>query len=649
MKKNQFRLFLIVLFTALAVWSLIPTIQDSLHTKKLGELTSEDALTYVRENRADIEAAKEKRVKLGLDLQGGMHIVLEVDVLGLIEERARNRDEKFEQIIKNVREQAKSSKSLITELLEETFKKENIRMSRYFYDIRDTDGDIVEKLEAEATEAVNRAREIIRNRVDQYGVAEPVIQTQGGRRIIVELPGVSDKQRVRKLLKGTAKLEFRLVRDREVALAVLKDVNRYLAALEKENDADSLANSAEASSPVQEKDAAKADALDEDPLQAALADSDSSIDAEDLFAGSEADTTKSKEELRKENPLFAILGVLPNGMIYTTEYERKALAKLLDRPDVQKRIPGDLEFLIGAKPFATSEDGTKLFHVYSLKKQAELTGGVITEAKATFSAEGMRPEVTMKMDGEGTRIWARVTGANIGKQIAIVLDHAVYSAPVVQSKIPNGSSVINGIDNIAEAQDLEIVLKAGALPAPVRIIEERTVGPSLGADSIRAGIQAILWGFAAVAIFMIIYYRSSGFIADFALIFNVIFVIAVLAGFSAALTLPGIAGLVLTIGMAVDANVLIFERVREELSHGKRVRIAVELGYEKAFSAILDSHITTLGGAFLLYTFGIGPIQGFAVTLMIGTGASLFTAIAITRVIIDWMIEQDKVQDTTFG
>ncbi|ACF12723.1 protein-export membrane protein SecD [Chloroherpeton thalassium ATCC 35110] len=647
MKKNQFRLFLIVLFTALAVWSIIPTIQDYLHTKKLGELSSEEALKYVRENRADIEAAKEKRLKLGLDLQGGMHIVLEVDVLGLIEERARNRDEKFEQIIQSVREQSKTSKSLITELLADAFKKENIRMSRYFYDIRDSDADIVEKLETEATEAVNRAREIIRNRVDQYGVAEPVIQTQGGRRIIVELPGVSDKQRVRKLLKGTAKLEFRLVRDKQVAFSVLEDINKYLASLEKATQSDSLAKIAEPIST--EKLVAKTDSSDKDLMQAAMAASDSAVKAEDLFGGAQADSSKSKEQLRKENPLFSILGVLPNGMTYTTEYERKALEELLARADVQKRIPSDLDFLIGAKSFATAEDGTKLYYVYPLKKQAELTGGVITEAKATFSSEGMRPEVTMKMDGEGTRVWARVTGANIGKQIAIVLDKTVYSAPVVQSKIPNGSSVINGIDNIAEAQDLEIVLKAGALPAPVKIIEERTVGPSLGADSIRAGIQAIIWGFAVVAIFMVIYYRGAGFIADFALIFNVIFVIAVLAGFSAALTLPGIAGLVLTIGMAVDANVLIFERVREEISNGKRVRLAVEIGYEKAFSAILDSHITTLGGAFLLYSFGIGPIQGFAVTLMIGTIASLFTAVVITKVIIDWMIEQDKVQDTTFG
>ncbi len=642
MKNNKFRVVLIILLTALAVFSLVPTFQDYQYTKTIQEFTSsEDSLKYIQDNRQDIEKAKDKRLKLGLDLQGGMHIVLEVDVLGLIEESAKNRDEKFDALVEIIRQRAKTDKTPIPELLKEVFQEEEIRLSRYYYDIRDSDEEIVDKLRDEAKEAVDRAREIIRNRVDQYGVAEPVIQTQGGRRIIIELPGVSDKQRVRKLLKGTAKLEFKLVRDREVAFQVLQDINKYLALKEKEK-----LDSIEAGSDLEATSAPQVSQADTSavPDLTAMADTNSL----DLFS-EQADTVKSDEALRRENPLFAILGVLQNGVTYTTEFERTNLQNILSREDVRRRIPGDLDFLISAKAFSTAEDGTELYYVYPLKKQPELTGGVITEAKATFNPNDMTPEVTMKMDGEGTRKWARITGANIGKQIAIVLDNTVYSAPVVQSKIPNGSSVINGIDDLEEAQDLEIVLKAGALPAPVRIIEERTVGPSLGADSIRAGIQAILWGFSIVAIFMIFYYRSAGFIADFALVFNVVFVIAVLAGFSAALTLPGIAGLVLTIGMAVDANVLIFERVREEFLLGKRLRLCIETGYDKAFSAILDSHITTLGAAFLLYTFGIGPIQGFAVTLMIGTIASLFTAVVITKVIIDWMIENEKISDKSFG
>ncbi len=644
MKNNKLKVFLILLLTGLSVWSLVPTFQDYQFTKTIKTFTtSEDSLKYIQENRQDIEAAKDKRLKLGLDLQGGMHIVLEVDVLGLIQESAKNRDEKFDAIIERVGKESETNKTAIPQLLKSIFQEEKIRMSRYFYDIRDSDDEIADKLSDEAKEAVDRAREIIRNRVDQYGVAEPVIQTQGGRRIIIELPGVSDKQRVRKLLKGTAKLEFRLVRDREVAFQVLEDLNKYMALLEKEKTSDGALLEDGVELPTQTAQATEADT-------SGIPDISALTDTNDLDIFSEkADTVKTDEELRRENPLFSILGVLQNGVTYTTEYERTNLQSIFAREDIRKRIPDDLEFLIGAKSFATADDGTKLYYVYPVKKQPELTGGVITEAKATFNPNDMTPEVTMTMNGEGTRKWARITGANIGKQIAIVLDKTIYSAPVVQSKIPNGSSVINGIDDIEEAQDLEIVLKAGALPAPVRIIEERTVGPSLGADSIRAGLQAILWGFSMVAVFMIFYYRSAGFIADFALIFNIIFVIAVLAGFSAALTLPGIAGLVLTIGMAVDANVLIFERVREELSVGKRLKLSIETGYDKAFSAIVDSHITTLGAAFLLYTFGIGPIQGFAVTLMIGTAASLFTAVVITKVIIDWRIENDKISDTSFG
>ncbi|MBC8525221.1 MAG: protein translocase subunit SecD, partial [Chlorobium phaeobacteroides] len=259
------------------------------------------------------------------------------------------------------------------------------------------------------------------------------------------------------------------------------------------------------------------------------------------------------------------------------------------------------------------------------------------------------PEVTMKMNSDGTAKWARITGANIGRRIAIVLDGAVYSAPVVESKIPGGSSVINGIDGIEEAQDLEIVLKAGALPAPVRIIEERTVGPTLGADYIRSGLLSAAWGLFLVAVFMVFYYRKAGFSTDIALVLNILFVLSVLAGFSAALSLPGIAGIVLTIGMAVDANVLIFERIREEIAQGKNMRLAVDTGYSKAFSAIVDSQITTLGAGFLLYIYGIGPIQGFALTLMIGIAASLFTALVVTKVIFDLLIDRNLMTAKSFG
>lgn len=628
MQKNRFQLVLIVLLTLLSAWFLYPTFQDASHAAKLKSFSSpEDSLAYVRENRKSIEKAQEKRLKLGLDLQGGMHVVLEVDVLQLLESRARNRDAQFDSVMAIVRERAQKESKEIPKLLAEEFQKRQIRLSRYYYEIRDSDEEIVEKLSKEALDAVERAKEIIRNRVDQYGVAEPSIVTQGGRRIIVELPGVSDKERVRKLLKGTAKLEFKLVRDADLAFKVLQDVNDYLARYPTTPSGD-----------TSQVDSATA-------LARAQLDSIRAI----------PDSLRTKEQRRLVNPLFAVdeetidkIIIDPRAGFFVTDVGKSVVMSLLNRPDVKARIPSDLEFALDARP-ASENEGLKFYRLYALKKEPELTGSVITEANATFSVDQSLPEVNMKMNDEGTKIWARTTGANIGKQIAIVLDGAVYSAPVVQSKIPNGSSVINGIGSIEEAKDLEIVLKAGALPAPVQITEERTVGASLGADSIRAGLISITMGFVVVAIFMLVYYRTSGILADLALVFNILFVIAFLAGFSATLTLPGIAGLVLTIGMAVDANVLIFERVREEAARGKLLKLAIEIGYGKAFSAILDSHVTTFGAAALLYAFGIGPIRGFAVTLMIGIAASLFTAIVVTKVVLDWLIERNSVTEASFG
>ncbi|MFN3385825.1 MAG: protein translocase subunit SecD [Candidatus Thermochlorobacter sp.] len=624
MKNNGFRIGLTIVFILLSGWFLYPTVQDYFYSKKLREFSSpEDSLAFVKENRKSIDAAQEKRLKLGLDLQGGMHVVLEVDVLELLELKARNRDAVFDSVVAAVRKQAERENEKVPVLLAKEFKQRGIRLSRYFYDLRDSDDEIVEKLNREAEEAVNRAKEIIRNRVDQFGVAEPTILVKGGRRIIVELPGVSDKERVRKLLKGTAKLEFKLVRDPDIAIKTLTDINKYLARQNRLSDT-TLAN---------------------DSLALARADSLAAL----------PDSLKSQEQLKAENPLFAVAdtddGIIidpRSGALFVTETAKPKVLATLNRPDIRERFTGDLEFLPDARAFQNDAD-ENVYRLYALKREPELEGGVIVEARATFSIDGTRPEVNMRMNDEGTRKWARVTGANIDKQIAIVLDGVVFSAPVVKSKIPNGSSVINGLASAEEARDLEIVLKAGALPAPVRIVEERTVGASLGEDSIRAGLYSVLAGFLVVAIFMILYYRTAGFIADFALLFNVLFVIAFLAGFSATLTLPGIAGLVLTIGMAIDANVLIFERVREESAKGKLLKLAIEIGYDKAFSAILDSHVTTFGAAALLYAFGIGPIQGFAVTLMIGIAASLFTAVVITKISFDWMLERDKVSIVSFG
>ncbi|MEI7695480.1 MAG: protein translocase subunit SecD [Chlorobium sp.] len=615
MKNKRFNLLLIVVVTVVALWSLLPTWRDYSLSKQLeGYGSAQDSLKYAMSHREEIEDARKKSLKLGLDLKGGMHLVMEVDQVDLFEQKAWNKDAKFTSIMQSVRASSAQSEERVLDLLVAEFKKENIRLSRYFYDIRNSDQEIVGKLEIESGDALSRAKEIIRNRIDQYGVAEPVITTQGSRKIIIELPGVSDENRVRNLLKGTAKLEFRLLREPEVMVRTLDRINSHLV----------QSGVAAKGVPVQDSLSAKTSILPD------------------------ATSGKATGKSPSGNPLYDLVGLSQNGTAYTTERSRELVLSLLRRSDVQVLLPMDTELLLSAKP-DMGKSGEKLYSIYLVKKAPELTGGVITEAKATFGSQGVQPEVLMAMNNEGTSKWARITGANIGKRIAIVLDGVVYSAPVVQSKIPNGNSVINGIESLEEAKDLEIVLKAGALPAPVRITEERSVGPSLGADYIRAGIQSLGWAFLAVSAFMLVYYKKAGIAADIALVLNILIVLSVLAGFNASLSLPGIAGIVLTIGMAVDANVLIYERIREELAEGKGVLSAVTQGYDRAFSSILDSHVTTLSAAFLLYTYGIGPIQGFAVTLMIGTSASLFTAIVVTKEIFHLLLSKNLMSDKSFG
>jgi preprotein translocase subunit SecD len=354
----------------------------------------------------------------------------------------------------------------------------------------------------------------------------------------------------------------------------------------------------------------------------------------------ESDTTK-EAQFAREHPFF--MYVKPDqrgsGEGYVAEKDKDRVVRLLDRPEVQRLIPPDLEFLWSAK-VQTFKDEQKFYLLYPVKKTPELTGNVVTNAQASVDPEDNRSIVNMEMNSEGAREWARITGANIGKRVAIILDKGVFSAPVVQAKISGGRSRITGMDSPSEARLLEIVLKAGALPAPVSTIEQRSVGPSLGEDSVRAGMNSTIIAIIFTVLFMIVYYHNAGAVADFALIFNIIFILGVMAGFQATLTLPGIAGIVLTIGMAVDANVLINERIREELAGGKTLRAAIDAGYSKAFAAIFDSNITTFLTGLVLYQFGTGPVQGFALTLMIGIVASMFSAIVITHVIFNIMTEK---------
>ena len=620
MKEFRFRIFMILGVLALSAYLLYPTFADIQNTNKIEQelsvlsenlqksnptisesqlndmlLLREDSLMLadvsIRENR-------EKRMKLGLDLQGGMYLVMEVNTAKLIEKLVKDPDDDFNALLKAASAEAEVSDEEVVTILATKIKESGKRLSRYFGSIRDDEDEIISQLQEQEADAVTRAIEIINNRVNQYGVSEPSIQQQGSRRIIVELPGIAKEEEAKRLLQGSALLEFKLVKEAAFTYPIMTRIDEVLAA-QFGVEGDSSLNS-------------------------------DSTDIADL----------SDEEFAKLHPFFAIARLSQQSQTadaFVAEGDKNKVTAYLRRPEVKNVIPDNVEFLFDAKPLV-GQNGEKSFRLYLVNKEAELTGGVIVDAMANIDPQTTEPIVTMQMNSEGAREWARITGSNIDKRCAIILDAAVYTAPTIQGKIPGGSSRITGMGDMNEAKLLQIVLKAGALPAPVDIIEERTVGPSLGQDSINKGFNSTMIGLFLVALFMIYYYKKSGVISDLALFFTVIMIIGILAGFHATLTLPGIAGIILTIGMAVDANVLIFERIREELTTGKTPKAAVESGYANSYSAILDSNITTFFIGIILYQFGAGPVQGFALTLMIGIAASLFSAFVVTRLIFDMMV-----------
>jgi len=510
----------------------------------------------------------------------------------------------------------------------------------------------------------------VRNRIDQYGVAEPQIQKIGGNRIIVELPGVSNQDEVRKLLQGTALLEFKIVKDPESAFKVMQAINTMLAGSTDSTKKDSTnqkisqntsikdttktketltsaSNKDKKDSTKNKKDVASKD-VKKDSTKTKKDTTKSKNDTSKKLADTNVqaeDTTKqlSEEEFKLKNPFFYLVRLNQESGTadgYVRDQDKEKVDKILAREDVKTLIPSDMQFAWSNKTFQSGAD--KIHILYAVKKDPELTGKVITNARSNIDPSNNQPIVTMEMNSEGAADWGRITGANIKKRCAIVLDNVVYSAPVINSKITGGNSQIEGMGSIQEAKLLEIVLKAGALPAPVKIIEERSIGPSLGEDSIRAGVLSSLAALILVALFMIVYYKVGGSVADVALLINVLFIVGIMASLKATLTVPGIAGLILTLGMAVDTNVLIFERIREELATGKPLKTALEVGYKKAFSAIFDSHVTSIITGIILYQFGTGPIQGFALTLLFGLIANLFTAIVITHFIFDIMLEKGK-------
>jgi SecD/SecF fusion protein len=638
MQRNGFKIILILFFIGISVFYLYPSVQNIFLQRQLTQLEGEERENFERANFQRIQSTQERALKLGLDLQGGMHVVLEVRVDALIHELAVDRDETFEQVLRAANERSLQQNISVIDAFVQEFERRDpdARLSRYFRNPdagvtrRSTNAEIARYLQREADAAVERAISIVRDRVDRFGVTEPSIQRQGARRIVVELPGVDDPERVRRLLRGTARLEFRTMADPEDLLRSLQNIIEYY-----EQDP----NAATAAAPQ---------TAEADTLETTEADT---LAAAELAQADPADQPillPEDEPVTQTNRLLEVMQPEGRGVVFgmVAVTDTAAVSRLLEDPNVQNMLPANVELLYTSSSVGQTVDGRDVFYLLGVREEIELTGEVITDARVDFDEMG-RPQVTMVMNSEGARTWARVTGANINRNVAIVLDGVVYSYPTVQGRITGGRSSITGLGVGAEgravATDIVTILKSGALPAPVDIVEERTVGPSLGAASIRAGFRSVMVGLMLVALFMIFYYRTAGAVANLALLLNIIFILGILAGFQATLTLPGIAGIVLTIGMAVDANVLIFDRIREEMNTGKTLKAAIETGYAKALSAILDANITTFFVGAILYSFGVGPIQGFAVTLMAGILASMFSAIIITRVVFDYMVLDRRV------
>ena len=578
---------------------------------------------------------KDIELNLGLDLQGGMHVTLEVSPVEIIKGlSAQSKDENFNRALALAQERQKNSQASFTSLFEEAYNEVNPngQLSRIFANaanrdrisFESTNAEVMEMINAEVEQSIDRAFQILRTRVDRFGTSQPNIQRlQGTGRIQIELPGVDNPARVRKLLSGVAKLEFWEVYETQEIAPTLGAINDELVKIETVAKEEVVLETQETDPEVV------------NPLEAQMAQADSlANDSTSL----ETPGVSSFFALQQQGP--------SNGFFYNLA-DTSRINRALKNERIVRIIPANLDFKWGVKP----EEGTELLQLFPIKiarsGQAPLTGEVITDARQSLD-ERARPAVSMNMNAIGAKKWRNLTGQNINRRIAIVLDNYVYTAPNVQGEIPNGASSISGNFTVEEAEDLANILKAGSLPAPTRIVEEAVVGPTLGIEAQRQGVTSILAGLVIVVIFMIAYYAKGGVVANVALLFNIFFILGILANLGAALTLPGIAGIVLTIGMSIDANVLIFERIREELRNDVPLLQAINSGYKKAYSSIIDANVTTFLTGVILYTLGQGPVKGFAVTLMIGIICSFFSAVFITRVIVTWMTKKGNDSKISF-
>ena len=601
---------------------------------------------------------QQREINLGLDLKGGMNVTLEVMVVDVVKALSnQNKDVTFNAAIANTLSAQEDSQDDFVTIFGREYEKlapaPNTGLSALFStpDLRDkvqfssTNLEVIEVLKLEVEDAIARSFNILRSRIDRFGVTQPNIQRlETAGRILVELPGIKDPERARKLLQSTAQLEFWETYEYNELFQALESANAFLRetaqAVTVEEDSVKVENT-QVEQVVEQ----------EDTTQDKTSDLLAEIEADTLAADSAANNL-SFEEFASENPLYALLypnvdqqNQLNEGPVvgFCAVKDTAALNVYLKDDAIRKFFPVDVKFAYTVKPY--DPDG-KFVQLVALKSdrngKSAMEGDVVTDAVQVFGQFASSAEVSMEMNAEGAKQWKRLTAENIKKSVAIVLDGYVYSYPTVQAEIAGGRSSITGNFTVNEAKDLANILKSGKLPAPARIIEEAIVGPSLGEEAISSGLTSFIFALLLVLAYMIFYYNGAGVVSNIALLANIFFIFGVLSSLGAVLTLPGIAGIILTIGMSVDANVLIYERIREELRNGKGLRLAIEDGYNNAYSSIIDANVTTLLTGIILYTFGTGPIKGFATTLIIGILTSLFAAIFITRLVISYRLNKGK-------
>jgi SecD/SecF fusion protein len=619
----------------------------------LDSVSGEVVYNFLGLKKFTYKEVQELEINLGLDLKGGMNVTLEISVIDLIRAMSDyNTDSTFNAALARATELQRNSQKDFVTLFGQAFEEidPNAKMASVFntMELRDrvnfnsTNAQVLDVIREETDAAIDNSFNILRTRIDRFGVAQPNIQhlqTKG--RILVELPGVKDQARVRNLLQGTAMLEFWETYENQEVYQYMLAANQKIKEMQGPDDAATDTDSLKAD--VTEEVAADSTKTESSLLEEMTGESSSDSSAVDNMAN-----------FRKDYPLFALLNpstdqsgqLFPGPVVGMAHFKDTAqINTYLHQQQIRNIFPQNMIFRWTAKP---ADEAGNFYRLIALKVtsrdgRAPLDGDVITDARQDFDQMGSNPEVAMSMNSEGAKTWQRMTKENINKSIAIVLDDYVRSFPTVQNEISGGRSSITGLESIEEAKDLANVLKSGKMPAPARIVEEQVVGPSLGRESIRAGMMSFAVAFVMVLAYMLFFYsKKAGLSANIALLANLFFLIGVLASLGAVLTLPGIAGIVLTMGMAVDANVIIYERIQEEIRAGKGISLAISDGYKNAYSAIIDGQVTTLITGIVLYLFGSGPIKGFATTLMVGIVTSLFTAIFITRLIFEWQLKKSK-------